>query len=95
MTRLDAKIRLIEFRPDDSFRHVDIRDQDRCQNCREKRCLAVCPSAVFRWDHLPEHPVQVLYRQCVECGACRLACPAENIVFVYPRGGYGVVFHQG
>lgn len=95
MTKLDAKIKLIEFRPDDTFQHIAIADQDACAACEGKECLLVCPSAVFRWDHIVGHPVLVLYKQCVECGACRLTCPRGNILFSYPRGGYGVVFHHG
>ena len=95
MTSPEAKIRFVEFRPDDTFRHVTVTDPGLCRDCKNKECLAICPAAVFRWDHIPGHPLTVLYRQCVECGACRLACPAGNIAFIYPRGGYGVIFHQG
>lgn len=88
-------IGLTEFRPDDSWQHVRITDAGRCRDCRPKFCLAVCPAGVFRRESDPDRPVAVLYRQCVECGACRLACGENNIVFGYPHGGYGVVFHQG
>jgi Ferredoxin-like protein len=95
MTKAAGKIALTEFRPDDTWQHVVITDQDKCRACREKNCLFICPAGVFQWDHIPGHPVSVHYKQCVECGACRLACPAEAVDFAYPRGGYGVVFHQG
>lgn len=95
MSKLDAKIALLEFRPDDTWQHVAIADQELCRDCAGRECLLVCPSAVFRWDHNPDHPVLVLYKQCVECGACRLACPRGNVLFAFPRAGHGVVFHQG
>lgn len=95
MTKPYAKIGLTEFRPDDTWQHVVIAAPDNCRQCRDKNCLLVCPSGVFEWDNIPAHPVLVHYKQCFECGACRLACPAGAVEFSYPRGGYGVVFHHG
>ncbi|MDT8901482.1 ferredoxin family protein [Anaeroselena agilis] len=95
MTSTAAKVSLIEFRPDDDWQHIVIADQEECRRCPDKNCLRVCPAGVFAWDNHPGHPVLVRYKQCVECGACRLACPQGAIEFSYPRGGYGVVFHQG
>ena len=95
MSKLAAKIALIEFRPDETWQHVVIADQEKCRSCPDKNCLRVCPAGVFAWDNIPGHPVLFRYRQCVECGACRLACPEGAVEFSYPHGGYGVVFHQG
>lgn len=92
---LDVKISLLEFRPDDGRQHVVIHDQTLCGGCREKNCIIICPSGVFRHRHGQNPPVEVLYRQCIECGACRLVCPAENIGFDYPSGGFGVIFLEG
>lgn len=95
MTRPPAGIALTEYRPDDGWQHVVIAAPDKCRRCGPKNCLRVCPAGVFRWDNDPDHPVLVAYKQCVECGACRLACPAGAVEFAYPRGGYGVVFRHG
>ncbi len=91
----DRLLGLIEFRPDDAWQHVVIAAPEKCRTCQGKNCLRVCPSAVFQWDNIPDHPVLVYYKQCVECGACRLACPAGAVKFAHPRGGYGVVYHHG
>jgi ferredoxin like protein len=93
MNHLDDKIKLIDFAPDDSWQHVIIASENRCAECREKPCLSICPSRVFRWDYGPDSPVLVYYKQCIECGACRLVC--ANIDFSYPHGPFGVRFRQG
>lgn len=95
MRELEAKLATISYRPDFAWQHVDIRDQARCQECPGKECLVICPVKVFQWTHNNNDPVSVHYRQCVECGACRLACPKDNIAFCYPRAGGGVVFREG
>lgn len=95
MTKPSARIGLTEFHPDDAWQHIVIADPESCRRCPAKNCLRVCPSGVFHWDNFPDHPVAVRYEQCVECGACRLACPEEVIEFTYPRGGYGVLFRHG
>jgi len=59
MNRLDDKIKLIDFRPGDSWQHVVITSQDHCRECRQKPCLHICPSRVFRWDYNPSEPVLV------------------------------------
>jgi len=95
MPRPSVLIRLTEFRPDPAWRHVAICDPDNCRQCRDKNCLLICPAGVFTWDNRPDSPIQGRYERCVECGACRLACPAGAVEFTYPRGGYGVIFRQG
>lgn len=95
MNHLEDAVKLIDFHPDGSWQHVLIRDPERCRECREKTCLTVCPSSVFRWNCVPADPVLVFYRQCIECGSCRLVCPAANIDFSYPHGGFGVMFRDG
>lgn len=85
----------LEFRTDEDSQHVKIIDQEICRSCECKNCLLICPSGVFQWDYVPEHSVLVYYRQCIECGACRLACPPNNIALCYPNGGYGVMFKEG
>ncbi|MCX7780067.1 MAG: 4Fe-4S dicluster domain-containing protein [Negativicutes bacterium] len=94
---VDCKLKLLEFLPDGEFQHVRILDAELCRKCDAVLCLTLCPSAVFRWNyqHETEPPVLVYYRQCIECGACRLICPKNNIEFCYPNGGFGVTFKDG
>lgn len=96
MEEIDCKIKLLEFRPDSEFQHVCIIDPQICKNCNEGICLTICPSGVFkRNDANEDAPVTVRYKQCMECGACRLICPQNNILFQFPNGGYGVIFNDG
>lgn len=92
---IDTKIGLICFNTDDSRQHVGLVSQEQCCHCEAKQCLAICPAGVFKWDYQPGSPIIVHYKQCVECGACRLACQLNNIFFEYPSGGFGVVYREG
>jgi Ferredoxin-like protein len=93
--QLEDKIVLINFNPDNDFQHVAVQDQEQCNKCIEKHCLTICPSGVFKWDYQPDSPIMVYYKQCIECGACRLACQFDNIQFTYPVGGMGVTYREG
>lgn len=95
MSDIDSKINLVHFRPDDAWQHVTITRPDRCRECLSKPCLTICPAVVFTWNLAVQDPVLVFYRQCIECGACRLVCPLNNIEFSFPHGGYGVNYHEG
>ncbi|WP_428367995.1 mercury methylation ferredoxin HgcB [Methanoregula sp.] len=50
-------------------------DPDRCINC--KRCLQVCPHAVFTEGY--DHVDLARPATCMECGACALNCPVQAI----------------
>lgn len=91
--KLADKVKLIDFKPDNDWQHVILTNMDTCRECRDKVCLTLCPSGVFVWNCEKSDRILVFYKQCVECGACRLIC--ANIEFFYPRGGYGVVFKEG
>ncbi len=93
MNQFDEQLAVICFQPDEEWQHVLILDDAICQKCRAKQCLTFCPSGVFKESTDAKQPLMVLYKQCVECGGCRLIC--DNIDFSYPRGGYGVTFLEG
>jgi len=50
---------------------------------------------VYQWNDEGSADIVVQYTQCIECGACRIACPCDNIYFDYPRGGFGVIHRYG
>jgi len=54
----------------------------------------VCPAGTYRWDE-DERAIRVSFENCLECGACRLACPHANISWRYPMGGLGICYRYG
>ncbi len=60
--------------------------------CEKNWCTHTCPADVYHWEG--DHIV-VSYENCIECGACRMICPYDNICCVMPRGGFGVQYKYG
>ncbi len=86
---IDDKLYLNRFKPDERS-HLKIIDKSVCaQKCKDKHCTIFCPAKVYEWR---DGRIAVGYEGCLECGACRIACPHKNIRWEYPRGGYGVQF---
>ncbi|MEM4768974.1 MAG: 4Fe-4S dicluster domain-containing protein, partial [Saccharolobus sp.] len=52
----------------------------------------VCPANVYTWIN---QKIIISYENCVECGACRIACPFGNISWNYPRYGLGIALRYG
>jgi len=88
---IEDKLFLDKFVPDEKS-HIEIVDQSVCARCPEKWCTHVCPAAVYSWDG---EKTVVSYENCIECGACRMICPYNNIACVMPRGGFGVQYRYG
>jgi ferredoxin like protein len=94
--KLIDKIKLDAFYVDKDFQHVGITDKSICRSkCQSKACLKLCPSEVYQWNYERSQDIVVRYEQCIECGACRIACPEQNVFFDYPRGGYGTLHRYG
>ena len=66
-------------------------DEKKCLKCSEKTCTFICPADVYELE--PETGcIIVRYENCLECGACKIACPKKAISWEYPQAGYGVIF---
>ena len=75
----------------DTEPHIKV-DTEICETCPEKSCLYVCPVQNYV---LRDGKVVFSWQGCVECGACRIACPRQAISWEYPRGGFGVALRYG
>lgn len=74
--------------------HVSLRSQRACADCEGWTCTLLCPAGVFRLQGTPTR-VAVEDELCVECGACYLFCPCDNVDFRWPRPGHGVANRYG
>lgn len=69
-------------------------DNDICMRCCDKPCTFICPADVYKWDE-KKCITLIRYENCLECGACKIACPKKNIMWQYPDAQYGVKFKNG
>ena len=91
---LADRLFLVKYEIDEENCHLVITDPADCKRCEDKPCICRCPAEVYRWEE-EEETLEVAYENCLECGACRVACPYDNIDWSYPRGGFGVAYKYG
>ena len=88
---IENKLSTLKYYCDDKS-HL-ILDKEICKNCEEKTCLYVCPARVYEVE--PEtKEITVQYENCLECGACRMACPKNAIDWNYPKASLGVLYKK-
>lgn len=85
---IDDKLFLNTYKTD-IVTHLIIKDQSVCEACVDKPCTDLCPARVYEYK---DDKMVVGFEGCLECGACRIACPHDNIDWSYPRGGFGIQF---
>lgn len=57
-----------------------------CRQCDTPDCIAVCPNEAIRLD---EHGAVILFEdECLQCGACEVACPYHAIFYNDSLGQY-------
>lgn len=89
---VDDKLFKVKFVPDGAC-HLNV-DFEKCKNCESKICTFICPAKVYEWDEENQKLI-VGYENCLECGACRVACEKKCIDWNYPKGNKGVTFKHG
>lgn len=89
---LDEKLFTIKYTPDTES-HLKP-DQEKCKECLSKVCTNICPAQVYEWNE-DEKNLTVNHENCLECGACRIACEHKCIGWEYPKGNKGVKFKNG
>ena len=89
---LDKRLMLVSFTKDpEPFIVVDT---EKCDSCKMKPCLYVCPAEVYTW----QEKLQYNTEGCMETGACLVVCHKlgnKAISWKYPSGGKGVTFKLG
>jgi ferredoxin like protein len=95
LEKLTDKLFTNRYLEDTGHPHIEIANQDVCRDkCSGKYCNFFCPAGVYEWDEEKRETV-VSFGNCVECGACSIGCPYDNIICFTPRGGFGVQFRNG
>ena len=89
---IDDKLAKIKYVSDETC-HLNV-DIEICKQCKNKVCTFICPANVYEWME-EENKLIINYENCLECGACRIACPKNNIKWEYPKGTNGVTFKYG
>ena len=89
---LNEKLSTLKYKKDKDS-HLVV-DNDVCLRCKEKFCTFICPACVYEWDETTKTMI-IRYENCLECGACKIACEKKNINWKYPSVEYGVKFKNG
>jgi ferredoxin like protein len=86
--KIQNRIDNLVFRTD-AESHIKA-NAEKCRLCPDKPCLNICPAQMFTLS--PAGELINSYEGCLECGCCYLICP--ELIWQYPRGGYGVAFRE-
>ncbi|MBP3820030.1 4Fe-4S dicluster domain-containing protein [bacterium] len=89
---LDKKLYTLKYSPDIKS-HLKP-DKNQCKICESKNCTYICPAKVYEWNDETKELI-VNYENCLECGACRIACERKSLDWQYPKGTKGVTFKKG
>lgn len=89
---IDDKLYTVKYNSDKTT-HLNPNQED-CKKCVGKVCTYVCPAHVYDWD-AEQDKLLVGFENCLECGACRIACEKQSLSWKYPKSGCGVSFKCG
>lgn len=63
-----------------------------CARCPHSFCTFACPAQCYQRI---EGRLVFRYEDCIECGACAIACDQGSVTWNYPRGGHGIRYRYG
>lgn len=89
---IEDKLYTVKYTPDGKSHLLPV--QECCRICNSKICTIICPANVYEWDD-DRQKLTVKFENCLECGACRIACETSSLGWEYPKGTKGVMFKQG
>lgn len=90
MMDINLKLSKVKINSDEKS-HLEV-DNEICKNCKLKICTKICPAKVYEWTNAQEKLI-INYENCLECGACRIACEKKCLNWKYPQKG--VTFKKG
>lgn len=88
---LSEKLHRVRYRVNQGRPHIRLKPEV-CAACPGKTCLNVCPVDNYA---LEEGRLIFKWEDCLECGACRLACSQQALDWEYPDGSFGVSYRYG
>ncbi|MCI4348976.1 MAG: 4Fe-4S dicluster domain-containing protein [Thermoplasmata archaeon] len=71
--------------------HITVKPEV-CAQCPHSLCTFVCPAQCYERI---EGKLVFRYEDCVECGACDIACDQGSVTWNFPRGTFGVRYAYG
>lgn len=89
---INDKLSTVKYNKDTKS-HLSV-DNDICMRCENKYCTFICPANVYEWNEV-KSTLTIRYENCLECGACKIACDKKNISWQYPNVEYGVKYRNG
>jgi len=89
---IPEKLAVNKYELDEGHPHIQVKTEICNSVCKTKACLFICPAGVYSEQ---EGKIVADWAGCVECGTCKAACPAEALVWEYPRGGFGIIYRYG
>lgn len=96
-TTVESKLGTLDWKKSPET-HISLKnsgaDSPCATTCKDKPCTTVCPAKVYEWE-ASHNKIIVNYENCIECGACRMLCPWDNITCEWPGGGQGVKYKYG
>lgn len=92
---IEEKLHCNRYRVDEGSPHIRIKNPDVCRDrCADHACLSICPAGAYTADE--SGVISVSTDGCLECGSCRIVCAEnDNLIWDWPRGGYGVLYKFG
>lgn len=88
---LSEKLHRVRYRVNSGRPHIRL-DEGACTKCSERTCLNICPVDNYS---LEDDKVVFKWEDCIECGACRIACTKQSLEWNYPDGSFGISYRYG
>ncbi len=86
------KLGVNKYELDEGHPHIEVHEDVCRAECPDLACLYVCPANVYSEQN---GHIVADWAGCLECGTCQVGCPTDALHWVYPRGGFGIVYRNG